>query len=134
MRALELEKTLEVERVRLGELRRQHYLLAGAVGAPGEEEPSLPRSAPHSATRKPPLAQKPAVTPRQDHQVPGGRAGGVVTGGARGCCPGLCSQAHGALALGDSQISLTGGSRHAAQHPREHGRCPGLIPQEVGGP
>ena len=40
MRALELEKTLEVERVRLGELRRQHYLLAGATGAPGEEEPS----------------------------------------------------------------------------------------------
>ncbi|ELR49809.1 Huntingtin-interacting protein 1-related protein, partial [Bos mutus] len=40
VRALELEKTLEGERVRLGELRRQHYLLAGAVGTPGEEEPS----------------------------------------------------------------------------------------------
>nr|XP_020745465.1 huntingtin-interacting protein 1-related protein isoform X2 [Odocoileus virginianus texanus] len=69
VRALELEKTLEVERVRLGELRRQHYLLAGAVGAPGEEEPSPPSAAPRSATKKPPLAQKPAVAPRQDHQL-----------------------------------------------------------------
>ncbi|KAM9750516.1 huntingtin-interacting protein 1-related protein isoform 2-T2 [Dama dama] len=69
VRALELEKTLEVERVRLGELRRQHYLLAGAVGAPGEEEPSPPSATPRSATKKPPLAQKPAVAPRQDHQL-----------------------------------------------------------------
>ncbi|KAB0400279.1 hypothetical protein E2I00_018289, partial [Balaenoptera physalus] len=30
VRVLELEKTLEVERVRLGELRKQHYMLAGA--------------------------------------------------------------------------------------------------------
>ena len=76
VRALELEKTLEVERVRLGELRRQHYLLAGAVGAPGEEEPSQPSAAPRSGTKKPPLAQKPTVAPRQDHQVPS-RWGGV---------------------------------------------------------
>lgn len=69
VRALELEKTLEVERVRLGELRRQHYLLAGAVGAPGEEEPSQPSAAPRSGTKKPPLAQKPTVAPRQDHQL-----------------------------------------------------------------
>ncbi|OWK14062.1 hypothetical protein Celaphus_00000368, partial [Cervus elaphus hippelaphus] len=69
VRALELEKTLEVERVRLGELRRQHYLLAGAMGAPGEEEPSPPSATPRSATKKPPLAQKPAVAPRQDHQL-----------------------------------------------------------------
>lgn len=69
VRALELEKTLEVERVRLGELRRQHYLLAGATGAPGEEEPSQPSAAPRSGTKKPPLAQKPSVAPRQDHQL-----------------------------------------------------------------
>ncbi|XP_069413846.1 huntingtin-interacting protein 1-related protein [Ovis canadensis] len=68
VRALELEKTLEVERVRLGELRRQHYLLAGATGAPGEE-PSQPSAAPRSGTKKPPLAQKPSVAPRQDHQL-----------------------------------------------------------------
>lgn len=69
VRALELEKTLEVERVRLGELRRQHYLLAGAVGTPGEEEPSQPSATPRSGTKKPPLAQKPTVAPRQDHQL-----------------------------------------------------------------
>ncbi|XP_054449880.1 huntingtin-interacting protein 1-related protein [Pteronotus mesoamericanus] len=69
VRVLELEKTLEAERVRLGELRKQHYVLAGGVGAPGEE-PCQPSAAPHSGTsKKPPLAQKPSVIPRQDHQV-----------------------------------------------------------------
>ena len=90
MRALELEKTLEVERVRLGELRRQHYLLAGAVGTPGEEEPSQPSATPRSGTKKPPLAQKPTVAPRQDHQVPSQWGGGGGDGGG----PGV-------LALGD---------------------------------
>ncbi|XP_023600811.1 huntingtin-interacting protein 1-related protein isoform X2 [Myotis lucifugus] len=70
VRVLELEKTLEAERVRLGELRKQHYALAVGVGTPGEEEPGQPSSAPHSGTsRKPPLAQKPSVAPRQDHQL-----------------------------------------------------------------
>ncbi|XP_066116784.1 huntingtin-interacting protein 1-related protein [Saccopteryx bilineata] len=70
VRVLELEKTLEAERVRLGELRRQHYVLAGGVGTPSEEEPSQPGSAAHSGpSRKPPLAQKPSVVPRQDHQL-----------------------------------------------------------------
>nr|XP_010968005.1 huntingtin-interacting protein 1-related protein [Camelus bactrianus] len=70
VRVLELEKTLEVERVRLGELRKQHYMLAGAVGAPGEEDPGRPGPAPRSGTsKKPPLAQKPSVAPRQDHQL-----------------------------------------------------------------
>nr|XP_031526058.1 huntingtin-interacting protein 1-related protein [Vicugna pacos] len=69
VRVLELEKTLEVERVRLGELRKQHYMLAGTVGAPGEEDPGRPSPAPRSGTsKKPPLAQKPSVAPRQDHQ------------------------------------------------------------------
>ncbi|XP_061026123.1 huntingtin-interacting protein 1-related protein isoform X2 [Eubalaena glacialis] len=70
VRVLELEKTLEVERVRLGELRKQHYMLAGAVGTPGEEEPGRPSTAPRGGTsKKPPLAQKPSVAPRQDHQL-----------------------------------------------------------------
>ena len=85
VRVLELEKTLEVERVRLGELRKQHYMLAGAVGTPGEEEPGRPSAAPRGGTsKKPPLAQKPSVAPRQDHQVRGVSAGGGVTGGAQG--------------------------------------------------
>ncbi|XP_070485263.1 huntingtin-interacting protein 1-related protein isoform X1 [Equus przewalskii] len=70
VRVLELEKTLEAERVRLGELRKQHYVLAGVVGTPGEEEPGRPSPAPRSGTsKKPPLAQKPSVAPRQDHQL-----------------------------------------------------------------
>ncbi|XP_077015817.1 huntingtin-interacting protein 1-related protein [Tamandua tetradactyla] len=69
VRVLELEKTLEAERVRLGELRKQHYALAGAVGVPGEEEPSRPTAGPRSgASKKPPLAQKPSLAPRQDLQ------------------------------------------------------------------
>ncbi|XP_036869978.2 huntingtin-interacting protein 1-related protein isoform X2 [Manis javanica] len=76
VRVLELEKTLEAERVRLGELRRQHYVLAGAVGTPSEEEPSQPPATPRAGTsKKPPLAQKPSVAPRQDHQL--NRKGGI---------------------------------------------------------
>lgn len=76
VRVLELEKTLEAERVRLGELRKQHYVLAGGMGTPGEEEPSRPSPAPRSgATKKPPLAQKPSIAPRPDNQVPGIGAG-----------------------------------------------------------
>ncbi|XP_040843015.1 huntingtin-interacting protein 1-related protein isoform X2 [Ochotona curzoniae] len=71
VRVLELEKTLEAERVRLGELRKQHYVLAGGVGSPGEEEPSPPIAAPRVGTKKPPLAQKPSVALRQDQQVQG---------------------------------------------------------------
>ncbi|XP_062037864.1 huntingtin-interacting protein 1-related protein isoform X1 [Lepus europaeus] len=70
VRVLELEKMLEAERVRLGELRRQHYAaLAGVVATAGEEEPSRPTAAPRSATKKPPLAQKPSVAPRPDQQL-----------------------------------------------------------------
>ncbi|XP_074258210.1 huntingtin-interacting protein 1-related protein isoform X2 [Saimiri boliviensis] len=73
VRVLELEKTLDAERMRLGELRKQHYVLAGAAGSPGEEAASRPSTAPRSvATKKPPLAQKPSVAPRQDHQKPPG--------------------------------------------------------------
>ncbi|XP_040475921.1 huntingtin-interacting protein 1-related protein [Ursus americanus] len=70
VRVLELEKTLEAERMRLGELRKQHYVLAGAVGTPSEEDPGRPSAAARSgASKKPPLAQKPSVAPRQDHQL-----------------------------------------------------------------
>ncbi|XP_007936325.2 huntingtin-interacting protein 1-related protein [Orycteropus afer afer] len=70
VRVLELEKTLEAERVRLGELRKRHYTLAGGAATPGEEEPWPPCTSPHSgASKKPPLAQKPSVAPRQDHQL-----------------------------------------------------------------
>ncbi|KAM9194004.1 huntingtin-interacting protein 1-related protein isoform 4-T4 [Dugong dugon] len=70
VRVLELEKTLEVERVRLGELRKQHYVLAGGVGTPGEGEPGRPSPVPRSGVpEKPPLAHKPTVGPRQDHQL-----------------------------------------------------------------
>lgn len=68
VRVLELEKTLEAARMRLGELRKQHYVLAGGMGTP-EEEPSRPTAAPRGATKKPPLAQKPSVAPRQDPQL-----------------------------------------------------------------
>ncbi|XP_059264295.1 huntingtin-interacting protein 1-related protein isoform X2 [Mustela nigripes] len=70
VRVLELEKTLEAERMRLGELRKQHYVLAGAVGTPSDGDPGRPSAAPRSgASKKPPLAQKPSVAPRQDHQL-----------------------------------------------------------------
>ncbi|XP_057161939.1 huntingtin-interacting protein 1-related protein isoform X1 [Ursus arctos] len=98
VRVLELEKTLEAERMRLGELRKQHYVLAGAVGTPSEEDPGRPSAAARSgASKKPPLAQKPSVAPRQDHQVPG-----VNTGAGRGPGP------------WESQEPLTGRSRNAA--------------------
>lgn len=70
VRVLELEKTLEAERVRLGELRKQHYVLAGVVGTPAQEEPVQPSVVSQSRTsKKPPLAQKPSVAPRQDQQL-----------------------------------------------------------------
>lgn len=70
VRVLELEKTLEAERVRLGELRKQHYALAGVVGTPAQEEPVQPSVLSQSRTsKKPPLAQKPSVAPRQDQQL-----------------------------------------------------------------
>uniref|UniRef100_A0A8C7BRA3 Huntingtin interacting protein 1 related n=1 Tax=Neovison vison TaxID=452646 RepID=A0A8C7BRA3_NEOVI len=54
VRVLELEKTLEAERVRLGELRKQHYVLAGAVGTPSDEDPGRPSAAPHLSMPRPP--------------------------------------------------------------------------------
>lgn len=63
VKVLELEKRLEGERVRLGELRKQHYVLAGGCDddAPedGEAKPALaPR---RGILKKPPIAQKPGL-------------------------------------------------------------------------
>ncbi|RLV99840.1 hypothetical protein DV515_00009299 [Chloebia gouldiae] len=60
VKVLELEKRLEGERVRLGELRKQHYVLAGGCeDAPedGEAGPAPRRG----ILKKPPIAQKPGV-------------------------------------------------------------------------
>lgn len=103
VRVLELEKTLEAERVRLGELRKQHYALAVGVGTPGEEEPGQPSTAPHSGTsRKPPLAQKPSVAPRQDYQVgPSGARYQCWDGeGPWRVLPASCSQVCGTRGFG----------------------------------
>lgn len=125
VRVLELEKTLEAERVRLGELRKQHYVLAGVVGAPGQEEPAQPSAVPRSgASRKPPLAQKPSLTPKQDHQVGPPRAKHCArTGGPWGVRPSLCSQVWGAGPW-EGQRSLT--SRSGSAVPAVQGASPGL--------
>ncbi|XP_054075533.1 huntingtin-interacting protein 1-related protein isoform X7 [Rissa tridactyla] len=59
VKVLELEKRLEGERVRLGELRKQHYALAGTYDA-AEDGEAKPAPAPRRGIlKKPPLAQKP---------------------------------------------------------------------------
>uniref|UniRef100_A0A669PCZ2 Huntingtin interacting protein 1 related n=1 Tax=Phasianus colchicus TaxID=9054 RepID=A0A669PCZ2_PHACC len=70
VKVLELEKCLEGERVRLGELRKQHYALAGPydVAEDGEARPApAPR---RGILKKPALAQKPGHIPG-----PGGEVG-----------------------------------------------------------
>lgn len=90
VRVLELEKTLEVERVRLGELRKQYYVLVGVVGTFGEEEFGRFSFVFRSGIfKKLFLVQKFSVVFRQDYQVlgisvgvgrglMGGRLGSVV--------------------------------------------------------
>jgi len=59
VKVLELEKRLEGERVRLGELRKRHYALAGVCDA-AEDGEAKPAPAPRRGIlKKPPLAQKP---------------------------------------------------------------------------
>uniref|UniRef100_A0A1A8HU56 Huntingtin-interacting protein 1-related protein n=1 Tax=Nothobranchius kuhntae TaxID=321403 RepID=A0A1A8HU56_NOTKU len=76
VKVLELETQLENERLRLGELRKKHYDLAGVpsvqVSEGNEETSSLFRSATMSPKpikpapmRKPPLAQKPGIPPKR---------------------------------------------------------------------
>lgn len=75
VKVLELEKRLEGERVRLGELRKQHYALAGTYDA-AEDGEAKPAPAPRRGIlKKPPLAQKPG------HGEVGSPAGVGVRGG-----------------------------------------------------
>lgn len=70
VKVLELEKCLEGERVRLGELRKQHYALAGPYEA-AEEGEARPAPAPRRGIlKKPALSQKPGHVPG-----PGGEVG-----------------------------------------------------------
>ncbi|NXW80437.1 HIP1R protein, partial [Hirundo rustica] len=60
VKVLELEKRLEGERVRLGELRKQHYVLAGGCEDAQEDGEARPAPAPRRGIlKKPPIAQKP---------------------------------------------------------------------------
>uniref|UniRef100_A0A5F8G8P3 Huntingtin interacting protein 1 related n=1 Tax=Monodelphis domestica TaxID=13616 RepID=A0A5F8G8P3_MONDO len=70
VKVLELEKTLENERRRLGELRKRHYALAGVIDDGAEDEPlGRPVASPRKGIlKKPPLAQKPSVGPKPDCQ------------------------------------------------------------------
>lgn len=62
VKVLELEKRLEGERVRLGELRKQHYVLAGGCEDTPEEGEARPAPAPRRGIlKKPPIAQKPGL-------------------------------------------------------------------------
>ncbi|KAI6076150.1 Huntingtin-interacting protein 1-related protein [Aix galericulata] len=68
VKVLELEKCLEGERVRLGELRKQHYALAGGYDA-AEDGEARPAPAPRRGIlKKPALAQKPGHVPGPDRE------------------------------------------------------------------
>lgn len=77
VKVLELESHLENERLRLGELRKKHYAIAGVpveemaegnglASSPVHDSPSSPRlqSSRPSLMRKPVLAQKPNLPPK----------------------------------------------------------------------
>uniref|UniRef100_A0A8B9T7V9 Huntingtin-interacting protein 1-related protein n=1 Tax=Anas platyrhynchos TaxID=8839 RepID=A0A8B9T7V9_ANAPL len=71
VKVLELEKCLEGERVRLGELRKQHYALAGGYDA-AEDGEARPAPAPRRGIlKKPALAQKPGHVPGPDREQDG---------------------------------------------------------------
>ncbi|XP_061459359.1 huntingtin-interacting protein 1-related protein isoform X2 [Rhineura floridana] len=68
VKVLELEKTLENERLRLGELRRQHYALAGICNeTTAGEKPAVAHK--RGSLKKPPVAQKPAQPLKPDHEL-----------------------------------------------------------------
>uniref|UniRef100_A0A8C6K1A1 Uncharacterized protein n=1 Tax=Melopsittacus undulatus TaxID=13146 RepID=A0A8C6K1A1_MELUD len=82
VKVLELEKRLEGERVRLGELRKQHYALAGTYDTEEDGE-AKPAPAPRRGIlKKPPLAQKPG------HGEVGPGGGGKYTLGRVFTAPG----------------------------------------------
>uniref|UniRef100_A0A3B4CRH8 I/LWEQ domain-containing protein n=1 Tax=Pygocentrus nattereri TaxID=42514 RepID=A0A3B4CRH8_PYGNA len=74
VKVLELETMLENERLRLGELRKKHYEIAGApleqlsqdngLHAPSPTAPSSPKSSKPALMKKPALAQKPNLPPK----------------------------------------------------------------------
>ncbi|KAL7839464.1 hypothetical protein SRHO_G00261220 [Serrasalmus rhombeus] len=74
VKVLELETMLENERLRLGELRKKHYEIAGApleqlsqdngLHAPSPTAPSSPKSSKPALMKKPALAQKPNIPPK----------------------------------------------------------------------
>lgn len=77
VKVLELETQLENERLRLGELRKKHYVIAGGPAEPVSEgnglspspsptpaEPSSPKPTRPAIMRKPTLAQKPTLPPK----------------------------------------------------------------------
>ncbi|KAH0625413.1 hypothetical protein JD844_014903 [Phrynosoma platyrhinos] len=67
VKVLELEKTLENERHRLGELRRQHYALAGIYNE--NADGGKPTAAHKPSIKKPPVAQKPIHALKPDHEL-----------------------------------------------------------------
>uniref|UniRef100_A0A8B9RIQ7 Huntingtin interacting protein 1 related b n=1 Tax=Astyanax mexicanus TaxID=7994 RepID=A0A8B9RIQ7_ASTMX len=74
VKVLELESMLENERLRLGELRKKHYEIAGVpleqiaqdngLRAPSPTAPFSPRPSKPALMKKPALAQKPNVPPK----------------------------------------------------------------------
>ncbi|XP_039627888.1 huntingtin-interacting protein 1-related protein-like isoform X1 [Polypterus senegalus] len=75
VKVLELESKLENERMRLGELRKKHYELAGGIeDTPTVEQPIKTASSASVSMRpgslkKPPVAQKPTVPPKSNNPL-----------------------------------------------------------------
>lgn len=69
VKVLELESSLQNERMRLGELRKKHYALAGVFDETVEESVKpVPPQKP-GILKKPQLAQKPNIPPKTDHKI-----------------------------------------------------------------
>lgn len=66
VKVLELENMLQNERIRLGELRRKHYALAGVYDE--TDEAVKPTQKP-GILKKPQLPQKPNIPPKGDYKV-----------------------------------------------------------------
>ncbi|KAG2470604.1 HIP1R protein, partial [Polypterus senegalus] len=85
VKVLELESKLENERMRLGELRKKHYELAGGIeDTPTVEQPIKTASSASVSMRpgslkKPPVAQKPTVPPKSNNPVTCLYAGTLMT-------------------------------------------------------
>ncbi|KAM4707564.1 huntingtin-interacting protein 1-related protein [Discoglossus pictus] len=68
VKVLELENMLQNERMRLGELRKKHYALAGVYDEIVEEVKPVPTQRP-GILKKPQLAQKPNIPPKADLKI-----------------------------------------------------------------